>query len=136
MNPFDILFSPIEKLITEHGSAVIQSKHIALLKEQLTILKEKFSVLTNENEKLKTENKNQKIIIDKLGEKIQVYEQTKQNLLHNVSFKMQWGCLLFPGDNRLYCPSCFHTNGKKIQTSRIDTHNRYCALCKIKIPSG
>jgi regulator of replication initiation timing len=132
LNPFDA----IEKLIIEHGSSVIQSKHIALLKDELAILKEKFSVLTNENETLKTENQNQKIIIDELKKKNQVYEQTKEKLSHNTSFKMQWGCLLFAGDNRLYCPSCFHTNGKKIETSRVDVHNRYCAVCKTKIPSG
>ncbi|MDO8446410.1 MAG: hypothetical protein Q7T53_09985 [Deltaproteobacteria bacterium] len=52
------LFDPIEKLITEHGSAAIQEKHIALLREQLTILKDKFSVLEAENHTLKSENQN------------------------------------------------------------------------------
>ena len=36
------IFAPIEKFITEHGSAAIQEKHIAFLREQLSILKEKF----------------------------------------------------------------------------------------------
>ena len=136
MNPFNTLFSPIEKLITEHGSAIIQSKHISLLKEQLTILKENFSILTKENEALKKENQNQKVIIDKLEKEVSSYERAKENLSHNTDYKMIWGCLLFPGDDRLYCPSCFHIKGKKIQTSRVDIHNRYCAVCKTKIPSG
>jgi hypothetical protein len=38
LNPF----KAIEELINEHGSAVIQGKHIAFLKEQLSILKEQF----------------------------------------------------------------------------------------------
>lgn len=51
-------------------------------------------------------------------------------------YTMQWGCLLFPGDSYLYCPSCFHKNGKKVETSRVNTKFRYCAVCKTNIPSG
>jgi len=36
------LFGPLERLIEEHGSSAIQSKHIALLREQLSILKADF----------------------------------------------------------------------------------------------
>lgn len=50
----------IEELIVEHGSAVVQGKHIALLREQLTILKEQFSILERENAQLKSENENLK----------------------------------------------------------------------------
>ena len=101
LNPITALTDLFGKLIIEHGSAIIQEKHIALFKDELAILKEKFSVLMNENETLKTENQNQKIIIDELKKKIQVYEQTKEKFSHNTSlndFKMKWGCLLFPGD--------------------------------------
>lgn len=84
MNPLNALFAPIEKLINEHGSASIQTKHIALLKEELTILKDKFSILTNENETSKAENQNQKIIIDELKNKIQSYEQANEKLAHNT----------------------------------------------------
>lgn len=69
-NPMS-LFDPIEKLITERGSAAVQEKHIALLREQLTILKDEFSVLekknfnlNTENQNLKTENEQLKKVID------------------------------------------------------------------------
>jgi len=77
LNPFDA----IEKLIIEHGSSVIQSKHIALLKDELSILKEKFSVLTTENASLKVENQNLKQETINLKKKIQKYEQPHSILL-------------------------------------------------------
>ncbi len=82
------LFAPIEKLITEHGSAVIQEKHIALLKEQLTLLKEKFSVLESENETLKTENQNLKTDNEQLKKKTEEYKNT----LHKKPPKKEYVC--------------------------------------------
>jgi FtsZ-binding cell division protein ZapB len=81
------LFDPLEKLIIEHGSAVIQEKHIALLKTQFSILEKenamltlksqdfesKVSILEAENQNLKLENatKDEKIeILEKRIEKI------------------------------------------------------------------
>jgi FtsZ-binding cell division protein ZapB len=132
MNPFQTLLSPLERLITEHGSATIQSKHIALLKEQFSIAEKEIAALKIEVSSLQSENENLKAENQEL---IQENEKLK-NTNSNVNFRMKWGCILFPGDDRLYCPSCFHANGKKIPTSRIDTHNRFCAVCKTKIPSG
>jgi hypothetical protein len=43
-------------LITEHGSAKIQTKHIALLKEQLLINSQETLILKTEKQKLETEN--------------------------------------------------------------------------------
>jgi len=69
------LFDPIEKLITEHGSAVIQEKHIAFLREQLSVLKEKFSVLESENETFKTENHNLITNIEHLKKQINEFHK-------------------------------------------------------------
>ncbi len=76
INPITALLEPLEKLIVEHGSATIQEKHIALLKDQLLILKEKLSILATdkdktdrENEQLKSENQTLNIEIKKLREK-------------------------------------------------------------------
>ncbi len=55
----------IEELIVEHGSSVIQGKHIALLREQLSILKEQFTVLERENAHLKSENEKLKAKTEK-----------------------------------------------------------------------
>ena len=143
LNPITALSEQLQKLINEHGSAAILRDHLSLFKDQVLLLEKenvklkseniilasKIEILESKNEKFSKEN-------DELRQKIQIYEQTKETLSHNISFKMQWGCLLFAGDKRLYCPSCFHSTGKKIETSRVDTHNRYCAVCKTKIPSG
>lgn len=69
LNPFKAL----EELINEHGSAVIQGKHIALLKDQISILKEQF-LLTEKRlsealsriTELETENKNLKVKTEKV----------------------------------------------------------------------
>ena len=50
-NPLSVLFAPIEKLIIEHGSATIQAKHIAMLKDELAILKENIFVISAEKKK-------------------------------------------------------------------------------------
>ena len=50
---FNALFAPIERLIEEHGSAAIQGKHIAFLREQLAVLKEKSLESDRENSTLK-----------------------------------------------------------------------------------
>ena len=46
-NPFKKLSGLFEKLIIEHGSAIIHERHIALLKEQLALLKEQFAITYN-----------------------------------------------------------------------------------------
>lgn len=68
------LFAPIEKLINEHGSAVIQEKHIALLHEQIAILKEKFSIVTSENENLENQKQDLGNQINELTNTIDKYK--------------------------------------------------------------
>jgi predicted transcriptional regulator len=64
-NPITALSDLFGKLVVEHGSAVVQEKHIALLKEQFAILERENTKLNTRLEKsesekqiLKTENKN------------------------------------------------------------------------------
>ena len=51
MNPLDL----IEKLITEHGSAAIQGKHLAMLKDEIAILLRKLDESSRENADLKAQ---------------------------------------------------------------------------------
>ncbi|HEY4257690.1 MAG TPA: hypothetical protein VGM66_10775 [Candidatus Udaeobacter sp.] len=69
------LFLPIERLIEEHGSAAVQSKHIAFLREQLSVLKEQFALLQAENERLKAENTELKTRNDDLRQQIEKLKQ-------------------------------------------------------------
>jgi regulator of replication initiation timing len=74
MKSITALFAPIERFITEHGSAAIQEKHISLLKEQ-------FSIVLRENEKLTSEN-------TVLKTKIETLETENQNLKQeNINLK-------------------------------------------------
>lgn len=56
----------IEGLIVEHGSSVVQGKHIALLKEQLAILKEQILQREKETAILRAENAEFKSRIESL----------------------------------------------------------------------
>lgn len=49
MNPLAL----IEKLIEEHGSSTIQTKHLSLLREEIAILQRKNAELQSENTALK-----------------------------------------------------------------------------------
>ncbi len=51
MNPLDL----IDKLITEHGSSAIQSKHLAMLKDEIAILLRKLDESSRENSNLKAQ---------------------------------------------------------------------------------
>ncbi len=68
------LFEKLEKLINEHGSANIQEKHIAFIRDELAILKEKFTMITQENSLLKTENQKLTTERDILRQKTKEYE--------------------------------------------------------------
>lgn len=88
-NPITALSDLFSKLVIEHGSAVIQEKHIALFKDELAILKDKFAILAAENQQLKTENQNLKTENTQLKKKIQIYEKpTHDNLLDENKIKL------------------------------------------------
>lgn len=53
-DPFSIL-KPIEKWITENGSAAVLEKHLALLKAELAVAGRKFAELASEKERLEAE---------------------------------------------------------------------------------
>ena len=42
---------------------------------------------------------------------------------------LKWGCYVFEGDETLYCPRCYETQGKKHPTSRIMHNVRKCSIC-------
>jgi predicted RNase H-like nuclease (RuvC/YqgF family) len=81
-DPIKALSDVLGKLVVEHGSAMIQEKHISLLKEQFSILERENSKLLKENEALKKE-------IMQLKKRIQSDEQPlDNNLLHEMEIKV------------------------------------------------
>ena len=81
MDIFKNLFAPIEKLITEHGSASILREHINLLKEKFSLLEKENSSLKEEKEILSKKNRdlisqlekatNEKESLKKLNQELQ-----------------------------------------------------------------
>jgi hypothetical protein len=89
LNPIVALTEKFEKLITEHGSATIQSKHIALLKDQFAFLEKENAKLNTKLEKfvskhqiLRTENANLKKENAKLLKIIHTFKRPSQDLSH------------------------------------------------------
>jgi len=139
MNPLTALPDLLGKLGSEHFSAEVQGKHIALLKEQFALLEKELSAstlraseLAEENKRLKSENENLRQEIQRQDDVIQ-NEKSHKNLLDGS--RMQWGCITFDGI-KLYCPACAHKTGKLIETSRKGSKNRFCAGCNMTIPAA
>jgi ATP-dependent 26S proteasome regulatory subunit len=80
-NPITALSDLFGKLVIEHGSAVIQEKHIALLKEQFTLLEKENTNLKSKIQILETENQNLKEKNGILTKKIQIYEKSSHIIL-------------------------------------------------------
>jgi len=81
------LIALIDRLITEHGSASILEKHIALLKDQATLIEKKLllfesenRVLREENERYKTENSHLDNENVDLKNKLKAQKQTSQDI--------------------------------------------------------
>jgi predicted RNase H-like nuclease (RuvC/YqgF family) len=80
------ILGPLEKLITEHGSAVIQERHISLLKSELTVYEKRISefeakvaILEAENTDIKAKLKNSQTENKELRAKVKEYEDIAQN---------------------------------------------------------
>lgn len=113
MKSITALFSPLERFITEHGSAMIQEKHIALLKEQFAILERENTKLNARLEKseyekqiLKTENKNFKKENIQLKKKI---ESIQENLLDKGQISILQCLATLPSDKMMPVSSIVST---------------------------
>ena len=80
-NPITALYDLFGKLVIEHGSAVIQEKHIALLKEQFALLEKENTNLKAKIQILEAENQDIKQKNGILIKKIQTYEQSSHAIL-------------------------------------------------------
>jgi cell division protein FtsB len=111
LNPITVLSEQLQKL-------AIHRNHLALFKDQVVLLEKKAALLESENAELKAKVEQLTKDNEELRDKIKQYEQGSHNDL--LKPKMKWGCLVFDGDDKLYCPSCFHKTGKKIETSIVN----------------
>ena len=98
------LLDGLEKLINEHGSAVILKERISLANDQYVILEKKISVLESENERLKFDN-----------EECQKQRRALEEKLSHISTSQEYvegsGALFkkLPDgswDYTPYCPAC------------------------------
>ncbi len=96
------LFTGLEKLITEHGSATILKERIVQLREEFDRLKDKHDSLERDNERLKAE-------VERLGKALEKEAIPNEYIEHRgVLFRR------LPNGNiqdEVYCPSCKCTMG-------------------------
>lgn len=85
MKKLTALFKPLEKLITEHGSATILRDHLSLLRSQTTILEKENTELKTKNQILEIENKNLKAEITDLRREIDECQKNNKNLKQKLS---------------------------------------------------
>ena len=130
MNPI----SAIEKLINERGSARILQERLALAADQFTILERENADLL-----VKLREAESKVVVlesrnSELEQRVLKLESGATN--RQESYKTMWGCIVFEGDENLYCPACYLDRGKKMPTGRASSRARFCPGCKTAIPSG
>ena len=99
------LLDGFEKLINEHGSAVILKERISLANDQYVILEKKVSVLESENERLKFDN-----------EECQKQRRALEEKLSHISTSQEY----IEGSGALF---------KKLPDGSWD-YTRYCPACK------
>ena len=79
MNAITSLLQHLERLIVEHGSASIQEKQIAFLKDQFSILSSQLTNFKSENRDLKLKIQN---LRQKANESQATIEKLNQELFH------------------------------------------------------
>lgn len=99
-------------LIVEHGSAVVQGKHIAMFRDQLTILDKKLLESESRIKQLESENKYLKTEKDELIKKIEIYNETPKPFFHA-------NLLWLPNDPNPYCPACYGTDNKLVYMATV-----------------
>ncbi|MFH2121096.1 MAG: hypothetical protein ABIJ25_11970 [Pseudomonadota bacterium] len=116
------LLDGFEKLINEHGSAVILKERIALANDKYAILEKKISVLEAENERLKLDN-----------EECQKQRRAlEEKLSHNnpLKFDEKTGTLINAVDNLRYCAKCNVNN--KSSPLKNGPYGWECPVCNSK----
>lgn len=88
----------------------------------------------------------QGVLIDARQQMLEIQDRYEALLRENKQLKeaaaprdrptLFYGCYKFEGDDRLYCPGCYDSKGKKYVTSRLNSRFRQCTVCRVEIGSG
>jgi len=96
------LLDGIEKLINEHGSAVILKERIALANDQYSVLEQRLSASEFREKQLKSENSSIHLDLEKA--QIQI-KNLENQLTHNNALVLKYG-VYWDKDRNPYCPKC------------------------------
>jgi hypothetical protein len=103
----------------------------AVLKERVALAEQKLKEI--EQEKKKLEEKVSALEVENANLKQKQLSTVAAQSQENP--RLEEGCYVFDGDNRLYCPACFDTKGKKHLTTAFIAGRRMCTVCKTVLGS-
>ena len=140
--PFPFL-DELEKIIVEHGSAVVTKERLELAKEKYSMLelqhKHDISVLKSDIASLQTncqnllrENEAYKNDLSQAEENIKNLRNiiSKHNQYKNLIFDKQYGVWKDPTNNLYYCPKCKAIEKlSPLQPCQSDITGFYCPVC-------
>lgn len=99
----------------------------AVLRERMALAEQKLKEI--EQKKKKLEERTAALEAENADLKQQLATATAQT--NQEKPKIKWGCYIFDGDGeRLYCPACYDTKGKKHLTTRLLANRRQCTVCR------
>ena len=100
----------------------------SVLRERVLLAEQKFKDLESENKEL-TER-----VAALTAENASLRQQVEEHAQQKAAKpKVKWGCYVFEGDEKLYCPACWDTKGKKHLTTRMLANIRQCSVCKAQL---
>lgn len=119
------LLDGFERLINEHGSAVI-------LKERIELANDKYSALEAEEKSLRSENEALRLDNGKLKEQVRALEEKLSFNSHPFKFDEKTGTLINAVDNFRYCAKCNANN--KLSPLKNGSYGWECPVCNSKFP--
>lgn len=117
------LLDGLEKLINEHGSAVILKERIALANDKYSALEAQVKSLRSENETLCLDN-------SKLREKVRVLEEKLSHNNDPFKFDEKTGTFIRSADGLRYCAKCKARNN--LSPLKNGSYGWECPVCDSK----
>ena len=117
------LLDGFEKLINEHGSAVILKERIALANDKYSALEVEVNALRSENEALHRDN-------GKLKETVRVLEEKLSHNNDPFKFDEKTGTFINSADGLRYCAKCKAKNN--LSPLKNGSYGWECPVCDSK----
>jgi cell division protein FtsB len=120
------IFEPINQ-----SHALLLQLSVAINSNNESGIKTVLNALASNLEQIKTNTSNLQQQVTQLGK-----NQTtamKQAAIIIARPELQSGCYIFPGEKGFFCPRCYDNQGNKIATTRLNSKQRICPVCRASL---